>query len=76
MAEKKLCPFNVISRAVFPDGGFPIECAESSCAWWHGGMCDVSRIANALSPFTVAGVRLDSDGLHIERDESEEADDD
>jgi hypothetical protein len=41
----KLCPMNVISRAICPDGGFPIECGEDSCAWWHEGMCDVSRIA-------------------------------
>ena len=44
----KLCPMNVISRAICPDGGFPIECGEDSCAWWHGGMCDVTAIARAL----------------------------
>ena len=62
MADKKLCPLAVVV------GIGQDECAESSCAWWHGGMCDVSRIACALMPLdTPTGIRVDGDGLHFER---------
>ena len=46
----KLCPLN--SRRMYDtDGGehtMLMNCREDYCAWWHGGMCDVSRIALQL----------------------------
>lgn len=30
------------------------ECHEDACAWWHGGLCDVSRIACSLAAIEVA----------------------
>ena len=48
MADKKLCPLAVVV------GIGQEECAESSCAWWRGGMCDVSRIACSLAAIEVA----------------------
>ena len=63
-SEGKICPMCM-------PGGVLHNCDGERCGWWHNGMCDVSRIANALSPFTAVGVRLDSDGLHVERDGSE-----
>lgn len=42
MGERRLCPLAVVV------GVGQDECAEVHCAWWHGGMCDVSRIAAQL----------------------------
>lgn len=50
----KLCPLCA------PFIGKPEEreaedrCTEEECAWWHGGLCDVSRIACSLAAIEVA----------------------
>ena len=54
----KLCPMTFVNK----DGA---ECEEDACAWWHGGMCDVSRIADALqrevSPYKLRDLGHQSD---------------
>ena len=48
--SEKLCPLCA------PFVGWETEdiCREDSCAWWHGDLCDVSRIACSLAAIEVA----------------------
>lgn len=39
----KTCPLGVISRAIFPEGGFTTECIEDDCAWFVEGPADERR---------------------------------
>lgn len=51
-AEKegsKLCPLFTISRAMFPNGGFPYQCVDDDCALWSGDRCSLARSADALA---------------------------
>lgn len=53
--NQRMCPLNAIGRAINRDSKFPIECHGDACAWYNGGTCDVSAIADGIqrgaSPF-------------------------
>lgn len=62
MDEKKLCPLAVVARVGHD------ECAEAHRAWWHGGMCDVGRIAAQMTVMPALMQRLagDTDASELE----------